>query len=126
MKHTTTDGGVGSGDGRGESDLRGCRSVLKILRVKDGLNILPRVSVLRACEAASRGVVRRGGWPAPHRWSCALRTRVAEVSAPPTPRRRGRVVADLGGARALVLVYAARKRRAVQPKSRSYGGERSE
>src|SRR6266508_3724522 len=76
MKHTTTDGGVGSGDGRGASALRDRRSVSKILRVKDGLNILPRVSVHRACGAASRGVVRRGGWPAPHRWRHALRAGV--------------------------------------------------
>ena len=73
MKHTTTDGGVGSGDERGQSDLRDCRSIVTILRVKDGLTFLPRVSVRRACGAASRGVVRRGGWPAPHRWRHAPR-----------------------------------------------------
>src|SRR5882672_5372254 len=53
-------------------------------------------------------------------------SRCAEGAAPPTPRRKGRVGADLGGARALVLVQPPRKRRAVQPKSRCYGGERSE
>ncbi len=56
MKHTTTNGGVGSGDDRGQSDLRDCRSVSKILRVKDGLNFLPRVSVRRACGAASKAL----------------------------------------------------------------------
>src|SRR5438046_3252757 len=122
MKHTTTDGGVGSGDERGQSDLRDCRWVVTILRVKDGLTFLPRVSVHRACGAASRGVVRRGGWPAPHRWRRALRTRVACGSAPPTPRRRGRVDADLGGVRALVWVMARGNVGAVEPALMSYGG----
>ena len=125
MKHTTTDDGVGSGVGRGESALRGRRSGSKIHRVNDGLNFLPRVSVHRACGAASRGVVRLGGWPA-HRWRRALRTRVACGSAPPTPRRRGRVGADLGGARALVSVMARGNVGAVQPELMSYGGEGSE
>src|SRR5690242_10341329 len=115
MKHTTTDGGVGPGDGRGQPRVRGCRSVLIILKVKDGLNILPRVSVRRAREAASRGVVRRGGWPAPHRWQQAFSDGGAGGSAPPTPRRSGQVATDLGGARALVQACAPRKRRAVQP-----------
>ena len=126
MKHTTTDGGVGSGDDRGESALRDRRSVSKIHRVKEGLNFLARVSVHRACGAASRGVVRRGGWPASHRWRRALRTRVACGSAPPTPRRRGRVGADLGGARALVSVMARGNVGAVQPEPMSYGDAGSE
>jgi len=32
--------------------------------VTDSVGILPRVSVHRACGAASGGVVQRGGWPA--------------------------------------------------------------
>ena len=64
MKVTTTDGGVGSGGGNDQSELRSNRSVWKISRVTDGVGIMRRFSIHRACGAASGGVVRRGGWPA--------------------------------------------------------------
>src|SRR2546426_12609226 len=86
MKHTTTNGGVGSGDGRDESDLRDRRSVLKILGVKDSVTFVPRFSVHRACGAASWGFVRRGGWPASNQWGGAPRARASDGAAPPTPR----------------------------------------
>ena len=126
MKHTTADGGVGSGDGRGESALRGRRSVSKILRVKDGLNILPRG---QRSSGLRGGVERRcsTGWLArPASMATCPSGRGAEGSAPPTPRRRGRVGADLGGARALVSVMVRGSVGAVQPEPMSYGGEGSE
>src|SRR5882672_7504759 len=86
MMHTTTNGRVDSGDGRDESGLRGRRSVFTLLRVKGGLNFLPRFSVHRACGAASCGFVRRGGWPALNQWGGAPRTRIADGAAPPTLR----------------------------------------
>jgi|SRR5713101_4623037 len=64
MKVTTTDGGVDSGGGGDQSGLRSNRSVWKMYGVTDSVGILPRVSVHRACGAASGGVVQRGGWPA--------------------------------------------------------------
>src|SRR5881296_971764 len=64
MKPTTTDGGVGFGDGRDQSELRGSRSIWKIVGVTDSVDIMPGVGVHRACGAASGGVVQRGGWPA--------------------------------------------------------------
>src|SRR6266496_1075317 len=64
MKVTTTDGGVGSGGGSDQSELRSNRSVWKISGVTDGAGIMQRFSIHRVCGAASGGVVRRGGWPA--------------------------------------------------------------
>jgi hypothetical protein len=64
MKHTTTDGGVGSGGGSDQSELRSNRSVWKISGVTYSVGVMRRVSVHRACGAASGCVVQRGGWPA--------------------------------------------------------------
>src|SRR5712691_8662827 len=86
MMHTTRNGGVGSGDGRDESNVRDRRTASKMLGVKDGVTFLPWFRVHRACGAASCGFVRRGGWPASNQWGGAPRTRVADAAAPPTPR----------------------------------------
>ena len=71
MKHTTTDGGVGSGDGRDQPEVRGRRS-LKSVWVKDAFNLSARPFSRWDCGAASRAVVELGGWPAPHPWRRAF------------------------------------------------------
>ena len=125
MKPTTTDGGLGSGDGRDESELRGSRSVSKILWVRSCVGIEPRARVHRACGAASCGFVQRGGWPA-HIDGEVLFERWGGDGAAPPMLRISRVVGEVGGARALVPVAARVDVCAVQPRSMSSGGQRSE
>ena len=72
----------------------------KLHGVKQDFGTQPRVSVHRACGAASRGVVQQGGWPAPNQWRSALRKQCGNGTAPPMSTR-GREVDEVGGARAL-------------------------
>ncbi len=126
MKHTTTDSGVGSGDGRDESELRGCRSVLKISGGEGRVGIQSLATVHRACGAASRGVVQRGGWPARINGEMPIEGGVVKGRRHRRLGRCDRVSVEIGGARALVPAPSRIDRWAVQPRSMSWKGQGSE
>jgi hypothetical protein len=64
MKHTTTDGGVGSGAAVINPRFGVVDRFLEILWVKDALNLSARPFSCWDGGAASRAVVELGGWPA--------------------------------------------------------------